>query len=448
MEKSSNKPWLLLISVLGVVYGDIGTSPIYALKSSFMISNLEVTNINVLGVISLFIGVLFIVVTIKYGYIIMNIDKKEEKGGVLVLSILCSNLKQVPFKKISIVLGIIGAALLFGDGALTPAISVLSALEGLNLLSPGLQNYIIITSIGILTLLFAVQRVGSNLIGIFFGPIMLIWFFTLAVLGVSNIIGEPSILRAFNPYFALYFMTNNGITSFKALSGVFLVITGAEALYANCGYFGNKPIQLVWNFLVFPSLVLNYLGQGSLLLRSPELISNPFYYLVPTSGLYPLIILATCATIIASQAMISGVFSIISQAIKLDYLPKFEVLYTSLYKPEQVYVPIVNMILYILTIVAILIFQTSVKLSFAYGLSASGVMLITTILVLVLLINKKHLNLFRLTVILIILFLDCIFVLANIIKITEGAWYALLITAIVSFFMWRCLQKSTDNLLE
>lgn len=436
MENNSNKSWLLLISVLGVVYGDIGTSPIYALKSSFIVSQLAVTNINVLGLISLFIWILFIVVTIKYSYIIMNIDKKEEKGGVLALSILCANLKQTRFKSISIALGIIGTALLFGDGVLTPAISVISALEGLNIISSGLQNYIIITSISILTLLFALQRLGSNLIGIFFGPIMLAWFFTLAALGIYNIISEPSILKAFNPYFALYFMTNNGIMAFKALSGVFLVVTGAEALYANCGYFGNKPIQLVWNFLVFPSLILNYLGQGSLLLRSPELISNPFYYLVPMAGLYPLIILATCATIIASQAMISGVFSIVSQAIKLDYLPKFEVLYTSLYKPEQVYVPIVNAVLYILTIVAILIFQTSDKLSFAYGLSVSGVMLITTIFILTLLINKKHLNLFRLIVILVILFLDCVFVLANIIKITEGAWYALLVTAILSSFMW------------
>ncbi len=443
MTKNPNKLWLLLISVLGVVYGDIGTSPLYALKAAFIVSKLEVNDTNVLGLISLFIWVLFLIVTLKYIYIVMNIDKKEENSGVLVLSILCTKrLKYSQYKSFYIVLGIIGTALLFGDGALTPAISVVSALEGINILYNGLQNYIIIISICILTVLFIFQKVGSSVIGIVFGPIMLIWFFTLAGLGVYNIIPAPVILKAFNPYFALYFIINNGFVAFKALSGVFLVVTGAEALYADGSYFGHKPIRLAWNFLVFPALILNYLGQGSLLLRSPDLISDPFYHLIPKSSLPALIVLATCATIIASQAMISGVFSIVYQAIKLNYLPPFKVLHTSSHRSGQVYIPIINNVLYILTIVAVLIFQTSEKLSFAYGLSVSGGMLITTILTIILLINKdRSLNMLKLIIILAILFLDCIFIAANTIKIPEGGWYTLLITAISSFYMWLWIKK-------
>ncbi len=429
LKKTLNSSRLLLLSAIGIVYGDIGTSPLYALKSSFIIGGLESTPDNVLGLISLFIWTLFLVVTIKYIYLVMNIDKDEERGGILALSFLCSNLKHSHYKTVSILLGMVGGALLFGDGVITPAISVLSALEGLNIVSSGIQKYIILLSIGILTLLFGFQKIGSNKLGIFFGPVMIIWFLTLASLGIYNIIAEPMILKALNPYFVVRFILDNGWAAFKALSGVFLVVTGAEALYADRGHFGNTPIKQAWYFLVFPSLILNYLGQGSLLLRYPELISDPFYHLIPSAGLYPLIILATMATIIASQAMISGIFSLSWQAIMLGYLPKLKVVHLS-DNPGQVYVPVVNKVLYILTIVAILHFQTSHQLSFAYGLSVAGVMLITTILFSMLLLSRKPLNTLKVIMISGMLFLDSTFVLTSIIKIFEGAWYTLLITSI------------------
>ena len=436
MKKTLGSSRLLLLSTIGIVYGDIGTSPLYALKSSFIIGGMEATPSNVLGLISLFIWILFLVVTVKYIYLVMNIDKDEERGGILALSFLCSTIKHSHYKTISIVLGMLGAALLFGDGVITPAISVLSALEGLNIVSVGIQKYIILLSIGVLTLLFGVQQIGSNKLGFFFGPIMIIWFLTLACLGIYNIIAEPMILKALNPYFIIYFIFDNGWAAFKALSGVFLVVTGAEALYADRSHFGNIPIKQTWYFLVFPSLILNYLGQGSLLLRSPELVFDPFYHLIPSAGLYPLIILATMATIIASQAMISGVFSLSWQAITLGYLPKLKVVHLS-NNPGQVYVPIVNKILYILTVIAILYFQTSYQLSFAYGLSVSGVMLITTILFSILLLNRKTSNILKIIIISWIVLLDSTFVLTNIIKIFEGAWYSLLITGV----MYYILQK-------
>ena len=442
MKKTLDNSSLLIISTIGVVYGDIGTSPLYALKSSFIISNLEATPSNVLGMISLFIWVLFLVVSIKYIHLIINIDKDENRGGILSLSFLCSNLKHSNYKTISILLGMIGAALLFGDGVITPAISVLSALEGLHIAFSGIQEYIVLLSIGILTLLFSFQKIGSNKLGFFFAPIMIIWFLTLSSLGIYNIIAEPKILMALNPYVGICFIFNNGWIAFKALSGVFLVVTGAEALYADRGHFGNIPIKQAWYFLVFPSLILNYLGQGSLLLKSPELISDPFYHLIPSAGLYPLIILATMATIIASQAIISGVFSLSWQAITLGYLPKLKVIHLS-NKPGQVYVPVVNKILCILTIIAILYFQSSSQLSFAYGLSVSGVMLITTILFLVLLLNKKTLNTLKIIMIFGMLFLDSAFLLTNIIKLFEGAWYTLLITSII-YYVMRKSRKSRD----
>lgn len=436
------RPWKLLVGAVGVVYGDIGTSPLYALKSSFIISSLPTTSDNIIGLISIFIWLLFLIVTIKYAYLVMNADKSEERGGILVLSNLCSSLNQARYKTTAIVLGILGMALLFGDGVITPAISVLSALEGLHLIHPDFQRYVILLSVVVLTLLFILQKVGSNIIGICFGPIMIIWFFVLAMLGVYNILAAPIILKALNPYYAMSFFYNNGWVAFRALSGAFLVVTGAEALYADRSHFGNKPIQLSWNLLVFPAITLNYLGQGSLLLHSPESIINPFYNMVSSIWLYPLIILATLATIIASQAMISGVFSICWQAIMLDYLPKLRVVHTSNHRLGQVYVPAVNGLLYTLSILAIFRFQTSDRLSFAYGLSVSSVMLITSILISIILFNKKKVHILKLILLPIFIFLDSVFVLTNIIKILEGAWYTLLITVSIAFLIFVWIRNS------
>ncbi len=453
MKPSSNLKTMLL-GAIGVVYGDIGTSPLYALKSSFILGGLAVTEINVLGIISLFIWMLIIMATIKYVYLVLSISNQGE-GGVLVLSLLCSKVLSKKYKVIPIVLGIIGGALLVGDGVITPAISVLSALEGLHLIAPKLSSkHIIFISIIILLSLFAIQRRGSGIIGNYFGPVMVVWFFVLSLLGVYNISMSPDILKSLSPYYALQFISSNGLAGFITLGGTILVITGAEALYADLGHFGKRPIQLSWTYFVFPALVLNYLGQGSLLLNTPEAIINPFYHLAPQIALYPLIILATVATIIASQAIISGVFSITWQAIMLNYLPRLKVVHTSKnhrgeeYQHGQIYVPLVNSILCILTLIAVLHFKNSDSLAVAYGLSVAGVMFITTTLVFIIARYQWKWSIFKLIAILLpFMFLDLNFVLTNLVKLVEGAWYTLLITIVVSYIIW-VWRKGSRMLIE
>lgn len=443
----SEKFHTILIGALGVVFGDIGTSPLYALKSCFTISHLPVNEMNVLGIISLFIWALFLVVGLKYALLVMRVDNHGE-GGILALTTLCHKLKLFHKTAYIIILSIIGMALFFGDGIITPAISVLSAVEGLDSIEKSFSPYVIPITIGILTILFAIQKHGSGPIGRFFGPIMMAWFLFLALTGLTNIIHSPSILKAFNPYYALSFLIRHQFAGIATLGGVVLVVTGAEALYADMGHFGRRAIQLSWGMIVFPSLVLNYLGQGAALLQDPGALVNPFYALVPTWALYPSVILATVASIIASQSIISGIFTITSQAILLGYLPRMHVVHTSSKQIGQVYIGSINYILFALTVGATLMFGSSEALAHAYGLTVSGVMLLTGFLIIFVAYKEWRWPLWRLLIIFVpLILLDSLFVITNIMKFLEGAWYTILVTAIIYFIVrvWVKGNKALES---
>ena len=421
----------LLVGAIGIVYGDIGTSPLYALKSSFLISGLPVTAPHVLGLISLLLWSLFIIVTLKYIKLVMPVDHANE-GGILALSARCLDLKIKHLHKPALLLGLVGASLFFGDCIITPAISVLSAIEGIKFISPAFSPYILPLSILTIILLFVIQKKGSGNIGLYFGAIMIVWFIVLGGMGLMSIVHNPEILKALNPYYALHFLATNGHIGFLAVGGVILAVTGAEALYADMGHFGRHSIHMCWKFFVFPSLILNYLGQGALLLGHPEAISNPFYLMVSGTALYPLVALSTIATIIASQAVISGIFSLAWQAIMLNYLPRMNVIHTSNKQIGQVYVPVINYILFVLTVSIILIFKTSDDLASAYGLSVSGIMLITTFLILIHAIYELKWSTLKLSLIFTPLFLlDLTFFCCNIAKFFDGAWCTILVTGIV-----------------
>ncbi len=444
---TSGKFPTIFIATLGVVFGDIGTSPLYALKSCFTISHLPVNEMNVLGIISLFIWALFLVVWLKYALLVMRVDNHGE-GGILALTTLCHKLKLFHKTAYLIVFSIIGMALFFGDGIITPAISVLSAVEGLDIIEKNFSPYVVPITIGILTLLFAIQKHGSGSIGLFFGPVMTVWFLFLAITGIMNIIDSPSMLKAFNPYYALSFLMHHQFSGIATLGGVVLVVTGGEALYADMGHFGRRSIQLSWGTVVFPALILNYLGQGAVLLNNPEALINPFYALIPVWALYPSVILATIASIIASQSIISGIFTITSQAILLGYLPRMRVVHTSAKQIGQVYIGSINYILFALTVGATLMFGSSEALAHAYGLSVSGVMLLTGILIIFMAYKEWHWPLWRLSVIFLpMLVLDGLFVITNMMKLFEGAWYAILVTAIIYFVVsvWMKGNKALED---
>jgi KUP system potassium uptake protein len=430
----------LLVGAIGVVYGDIGTSPLYALKSCFLISGLPVITPHVLGLISLLLWSLFIVVTLKYINLVMPVDHDNE-GGILALSARCMSLKIKNLKKIALILGIIGVSFFFGDCIITPAISVLSAIEGIKLISPAFSSYILPLSIAIITVLFLIQKNGSGHLGRYFGVVMILWFSIIGLMGFVNIAHNISILKALNPYYALHFLVNNGHIGFLAVGGIILAVTGAEAHYADMGHFGRHSIQLCWTYFVFPSLVLNYLGQGALLLGQPDAISNPFYLMVPGFMLYPLVVLSTIATIIASQAVISGIFSLGWQAIMLNYLPRMNVIHTSEKQFGQVYVPAINGILYVLTIATILIFRTSDNLASAYGLSVSGIMLITTFLILIHVIYELKWSILKLLMVFVpLFFLDIVFFTCSIAKLFDGAWCTVLVTGIVFSIVYTWIK--------
>ena len=439
MEEKKSSQLKLMVLALGVVYGDIGTSPLYTLQTCFNIGKLPISQANILGISSILIWTLFIIVSIKYVTFVLKADYHGE-GGILTLASMCAKFSPDGYKSIPIFLGILGAALFFGDGIITPAISILSAVEGLNLVSHTIGEHSVGITIGLIILLFLSQKNGSERIGRFFGPVMIVWFLVIGALGICSIFKTPSILYALNPYYAASFIYENIFIGLMVLGGTILVITGAEALYADIGHFGKRPITLSWNFFVFPMLLLNYLGQGGLLLRSPEAITNPFYLLASSELLYPLIFLSTIATIIASQSVITGVFSLGAQAIMLNYLPKMRVIHTSSHQQGQVYIPAINYTLCILIILVILKFKTSTHLATAYGLSVAGVMLLTTILVSIVASRKWNWNKYQVTAFLIPLFLlDSIYLIANSNKIMEGAWLTILATLIVSglILIWR-----------
>ena len=440
MEKSR----LLSLSLLalGIVYGDIGTSPLYALRECFYGTHaVAVTPANVFGVLSLIFWSLVVVVMLKYHIYVIRFDNRGE-GGILALMglVAMDKSRRAGVRSALIVLGVFGAALLYGDGMITPAISVLSAVEGLEIATPFFKPYVIPITIIILVLLFVFQRRGTAGIGAIFGPIMLVWFSTLALMGLRGILWEPSVLLAINPLHAIRFFAANGIHGFLVLGAVFLVTTGGEALYADLGHFGEKPIQVDWFFITGPSLLLHYLGQGALLLRDPSAAHNPFYRLAPSWALYPLVILATMATVIASQAIISGVFSLTRQAIQLGYLPRMQIVHTSRAEIGQIYMPAVNWMLMLATIALVVGFRSSSALAGAYGVAVSLTMIITTILAYV--VARDLLGWSTLTAAAVtgaFLIADCAFLGANLAKIADGGWFPLIIAAMVFTVMttWR-----------
>ncbi|MCX7829563.1 MAG: potassium transporter Kup [Acidobacteria bacterium] len=446
-EKTKTGTFLLLsLEALGVVFGDIGTSLLYALKVCFSKGlNIQPTELNILGVLSLIFWALTLTVTIKYLLFILRADNSGE-GGVLALMALCRGVgKKITFVSI---LGLFGAGLLYGDGVITPAISVLSAIEGLEVYAPNLATYVVPTTITVLVLLFLFQKKGTAGVGKVFGPIMVIWFISIGILGLNYVLKSPQILKAVNPYYGLNFFFRNGLHSLLILGAVFLAVTGAEALYADIGHFGKNAIRLNWFVLVFPSLFLNYFGQGALLLSKPNAVSNPFFNLAPSRLLIPFVVLSTMATVIASQAVISGAFSITRQAVQMGFLPRLPIIHTSSIERGQIYVPTINYLLMIITITLVFAFRTSDNLASAYGVAVTTTMLITTLLFYRLTTYIWKWNPFFTLFITFLFFVaDISFFLANIVKVEKGGYLPLIIGLSV-FFIMKTWKKGRTLLFE
>ncbi|KAA0084022.1 potassium transporter Kup [Trinickia soli] len=428
----------LALAAIGVVFGDIGTSPLYALKEAFSPAHgIALTDHSILGVISLLFWAIVVVVSIKYVLFVMRADNNGE-GGVLALMAL--SLRPFSAKSrvtgVLMMLGIFGACMFYGDAVITPAISVISAVEGLEIATPHLSHLVLPITMLILVALFWIQRHGTSLVGKLFGPIMLVWFATLALLGIHHIARAPQIIAALNPYYAISFMHAHMLQAYVVLGSVFLVLTGAEALYADMGHFGARPIRLAWYILVMPSLVLNYFGQGALLMLNPKAIENPFFLMAPQWALLPLVVLSTVATVIASQAVISGAYSLTSQAIQLGYVPRMKVLHTSDLAIGQIYVPVVNWLLLFIILCVVLGFKSSDNLAAAYGIAVTTTMVITTVLACVVMVKVWNWNK-ALVAIIIAAFtaVDLAFFGANLLKVAEGGWLPLGIGAMLFFLL-------------
>jgi KUP system potassium uptake protein len=432
----------LAVAALGVVYGDIGTSPLYALRECFSGSHgVAVTRANVLGVLSLVFWSLTLIISVKYLLYVLRADNKGE-GGILALTALAGSSRRLSrMYPLLIALGAFGASLLCGEGVITPAISVLSAVEGLSIAAPGLENWMItLITILILVGLFAIQRRGTASVGAVFGPITAVWFTSLAVLGGHQLIQNPGVLVSVNPVYAVNFLVANGHIGLIVLGSVFLVVTGGEALYADLGHFGRHPIRTAWFSLVFPALVLNYMGQGALLLRDPGARESPFYRMVPEWGLYPMVVLSTIATVIASQALISGVYSLTRQAIMLGLLPRLSVRHTSADERGQIYVPAANWLLMLATVGLVLEFKTSSNLAAAYGIAATLTMMTTTVLAFFLVRYGWGWSVGKaLAVTAFFLVPEVMFVSANIAKIKHGGWFPLVLGAVLcgTMLTWK-----------
>ena len=425
---------LVCLGALGVVYGDIGTSPLYVIKTVFdPVHGLAVSEANVIGIISLIFWALMIVVTLKYVTLMLRADNHGEGGIMALLALASSSVSTRPrLRNALFLVGGFGAALFYGDGVITPAISVLSAVEGLEVATPLLKPYVLPITLIVLIALFLSQQRGTGGIGTVFGPIMLIWFATLALVGLVNLMAAPQIVAALNPIHAIAFGMNNGWLAFIALGAVVLALTGGEALYADMGHFGAKPIRLTWYTFVLPALTLNYLGQGALLLSDPSAISNPFYLLFPPWALYPAVGLATAATVIASQAVISGVFSMTKQAIQLGFLPRMQLKYTSDRKIGQIYIPFVNWTLLAVVVMAVLGFGSSTSLAAAYGFAVTGTMVIETLLTFfVLRFAWKYPLLLSLLATAFFLTIDTAFFASTALKLAQGGWFPLAIATII-----------------
>jgi len=434
-----DKTMLLAIAALGIVFGDIGTSPLYALRECFSgHAALPLTHANILGAVSVMLWTILLVVCVKYVIFVMRADNRGE-GGILALIALISGSKSKLSKKyygVFIFLGILGVALLYSDGVITPAITVLGAVEGLTEITPLFKPFIVPCSLGILVGLFLFQSHGSAKVGALFGPVLIVWFVTIALLGISSIIKEPGILAAINPYYAVKFLARNGLNDFAVLGSVFLSVTGAEMLFADMGHFGKKPIRTAWFSLVLPCLALNYFGQGAYLLTMPASAENLFFRIVPQWFMYPMIILSTAAAVIASQAVISGAYSLTRQGVQLGFWPRLLVKHTSSSKIGQVYVPFVNWCLMVGVIALVLIFRKSGNLAAAYGIAVSVDMLLSTILITVIARIIWRIPLWLVAVPSFLFFcIDSSFLLSNVMKIRYGGWIVLVLATVLGLLM-------------
>ncbi|MDP1650927.1 MAG: potassium transporter Kup [Rubrivivax sp.] len=438
----------LTLAAVGVVYGDIGTSPLYALKEVFAQGRVPLTPENIVGILSLVFWTLTIIVSIKYVVLILRADNNGEGGLIAMLALASQAVKHRPqLRSRLLLLGIFGTAIFFGDGVITPAISVLSAVEGLEVAAPALHRWVVPLTLAVLTALFAAQRFGTAVVGRLFGPVTLTWFVVLALLGVVHIAQHPQVLVALGPQYALAFALAQPGTAFVALGAVVLCVTGAEALYADLGHFGKRPIRLAWFCIVMPALVLNYFGQGAMLLQHPENVRNPFYEMAPPWALFPLIVLATLATVIASQALITAAFSVSKQAVQLGYLPRLRLLHTSVRDTGQIYVPFVNWSLYACVVFAVAVFGSSSALASAYGIAVTIDMTITTVMTFFVIRWAWKLPLAVCVAATGFFFVvDVTFFAANVVKVLDGGWFPLVIggamfTLMVTWKQGRALMS-------
>ena len=431
----------LTLGAIGVVYGDIGTSVLYAMKEVFGSGHVEFTPDNIYGILSIFFWTLTVIVSIKYVALVLRADNHGEGGLVAMLALASMAVKDRPvLRHRMLIVGIFGTCLFYGDGVITPAISVLSAVEGLEVVSPAFKKYVIPLTIIILFGLFAVQKRGTSGIGKFFGPITVVWFAAIAALGIYHIASHPEIMWALSPHYAVQFIINEPTVTFLILGAVVLCVTGGEALYADMGHFGKKPIRLAWFTVVMPSLTLNYFGQGALLLSEPEAVANPFFNMAPDWLLVPLVGLATAATVIASQALISGAFSVTKQVVQLGFLPRLQVLHTSVKDTGQIYIPFVNWGLFAVIVLAVMMFKSSSNLAAAYGIAVCTDMLITTVLTFfVIHYGWKYPFWWCLAATSFFFTVDFVFWASNLLKLFEGGWFPLLIASVIMMLMltWR-----------
>jgi len=440
----------LTLAALGIVYGDIGTSPLYAFKEAFT-HGLAPSHANVLATLSALFWAITLIISLKYVWLVLRFDNKGE-GGVLALQALAHRhtRRTMPqWSKAVALIGVFAAALFYGDAIITPAISVLSAIEGISVATPQFEHLIIPITLGILISLFLIQRFGTAKVGILFGPITVVWFVSLGTLGISSILQTPEVLQALNPLYALDFTLHHPIAAFVLLSAVFLALTGGEALYADMGHFGAKPIRLAWYGLVWPALILNYFGQGALVMRDPTMTQNPFYFLAPDGLLVPLVVLATMATVIASQATISGAYSITQQATRLGYLPRIRVQHTSDSEQGQIYIASVNWLMLLGVILLVLGFGSSSGLAAAYGIAVSGTMIITSVLILLVALARPNQRLRKAIIasVLVAIVFEIMFFSSNLSKIGHGGWLPILL-GLVIFTLLTTWKKGSELIAE
>ena len=448
MSTSKSSLSALTLGAIGIVYGDIGTSVLYAVKEVFAHGHVALTPDNIFGILSIFFWTLTVIVSIKYVMLVLRADNHGEGGTAALLALASNAVKDKPvLRRRLLLVGMFGAALFYGDGVITPAISVLSAVEGLEVVSPAFTKYVIPITLVILLALFMVQKRGTGGIGKFFGPITLVWFLAIGVLGLLQIINNPEILKALSPHYALMFMLGSPGTTFVILGAIVLCVTGAEALYADMGHFGKRPIRIAWFAVVMPALTLNYFGQGALLLTNPAAAKNPFYLMMPEWALLPMVGLATMATVIASQALISGAFSATKQIVQLGYLPRFYMLHTSIKETGQIYIPFINWALFVAIALAVVFFKSSTALATAYGIAVCGNMLITTILTFYVIRYGWNYSLaLCLSATGIFFLIDFAFLASNALKFLDGGWFPILIAG--SIFLLMVTWKEGRSILH